>query len=229
MNISKKTAVLFSILGLAAGTAGTVALQTKADNSSTTNDNSQNGMRQFVKPAAAGQVTAISGSTLTVTDSRTNTSFTVDASAAALEKFESSSISTGKLTPPTPTTITIADIKVGDHVMVQGTVSGNNIVATKITDGQMGKGFGRGQMHGAMGTVGTVSSVSGNTITLTGKDGATYTVEASAAAVNKISTISVSDIAVGDTLMVAGEKNGSQITAKHIMDGQMPQIGKVQN
>ncbi len=221
MNISKKTAVLFSIIGLTAGTAGTIALQTKADNTSPSGNQGQ--MRQALNLAAAGEVTAVSGNTLTVTDKRTNTSYTVDASAATLEKFEA-----GNSSPLTPTTITIADIKVGDHVMIQGTISGQQIAATKIIDGQMGKGFGRGGMHGQMGTAGTVSAVSGNTITLTGKDGTTYTVEAGSAAINKISSISVSNIAVGDTLMVAGEKNGTTITAKHIMDGQMPQIGKSQ-
>lgn len=208
--ISKKTAVLFSIIGLAAGTAGTIALQTQASTTTDSTSGLRGRMMQGVRPTAGGEVTAISGNTITIKDRRTGTVYAVDASSATLEKFAES----------TTATITVSDIKVGDHVQVQGTISGTNITATKITDGQMGKGFGH---RGQMGTIGTVSAVSGNTITLTGKDGVTYKVEAGSANVKKVSTINVSNIAVGDTLMVAGVKSGTTITAKNIMDGEIPQ------
>ncbi len=215
--ISKKTAVLFSIIGLAAGTAGTIALQTQASNTTDSTSGLRGRMMQGVKPTAGGEVTAISGNTITIKDRRTGTVYAVDASSATLEKFAPN---TTQAQPPTTATITVSDIKVGDHVQVQGTISGTNITATKITDGQMGKGFGH---RGQMGTIGTVSAVSGNTITLTGKDGVTYKVEAGSANVKKVSTINVSNIAVGDTLMVAGDKSGTTITAKNIMDGEIPQ------
>lgn len=213
--ISKKTAVLFSIFGLVAGTAGTIALQTQASNTISGASGLRGRMMQGVKPTAGGEVTAISGNIITIKDQRTGTVYTVDASSATLQKFATG---TDQTQPPATTAITIADIKVGDHVQVQGTISGTNIVATKITDGQMGKRFGQ---HRQMGTTGTVSAVSGNTITLTGKDGVTYTVEAGNASVKKVSTINVSNIAVGDTLMVAGDKSGTTITAKNIMSGEI--------
>lgn len=222
MNLSKKTAVIFSILGLAAGTAGSIALQTKASNGNMQGNRGM--MGQFAKPAAAatGEVISINGKTITIKNNRTGISYAVDATSAAFEKI--SVVANGNKTssPPTPTVITIADVKVGDHLMVAGTVSGTNVAATKVTVGQVGQGFGRGGMRGAVGESGTVAAINGNTITLTGKDGITYTVNASSASVKKVTTIAVGDIAVGDTLMVSGEKSGTTITAKNIMDGQMP-------
>ncbi len=218
MNSFKKTAVIFSLVGLAAGTAGTIALQTQASNT-TTGTFGMRGrmMQQKTNLAAAGIVSAISGNSITLKDNRTGTVYTVDANSAVLEKF----VTTTGNTKPSLTTITIADIKVGDHIQVQGTVSGTGIVATKITDGQMGKGIG---MHGRgqRNTHGTVSAINGKTITLTGIDGKTYTVEAGNASVRKVSQSSVSNIAVGDTLMVSGEKSGATITAQNIMNGELP-------
>ena len=75
---------------------------------------------------------------------------------------------------------------------------------------------------GDHGVMGTVSAVNGSTITLTGKDGSTYTVDATKASISKTSTIDVSGVAVGDTLMVGGTVSGTSVTADHIMDGTMP-------
>lgn len=98
-----------------------------------------------------------------------------------------------------------------------------------------------GGMHwgGGMspGVFGTVTAVSGNSITLTskgmmmrGKPGSTtstapaptpttYTVDASGATVTKNNAASsVSAIAVGDTLMVQGTVSGTSVTAKTIRD-----------
>ena len=67
--------------------------------------------------------------------------------------------------------------------------------------------------------MGTVSAISGNAITLTGKNGTTYTVDAASATVKKVSDSSVNNIAVGDTLMVSGNTSGTTITAANIVDG----------
>ena len=72
------------------------------------------------------------------------------------------------------------------------------------------------------GVAGTVVSVSGNTITLTGKDGKTYTIDATKSTIDKVSTITVGNIVAGDTLMVGGTVSGTTVTASHITDGQMP-------
>jgi len=226
MKISKQVAVLFGILGLAAGTAGTIALETHAAGLSTTANTTAtttntSSHKQGNPPAASGTVTAISGNTITITNKRSNTSYTVDASNATIQKFTAPvSGSTGSGTKPTPTTISVSGIAVGDNITVQGTVSGTNVVATKITDG-MGMMGGRGGFAGGnhQGATGTVSAINGNTITLTGKDGKTYTVDASSASVKKVADSSVSNIAVGDTLMVNGTTSGTSITAKNITDG----------
>jgi hypothetical protein len=213
MNVSKKVAVIFGVVGLAAGSASAIALQTHAAEKSAVNNMYMRG----VMPAASGSVTAVSGNTITVTDKRTNTSFTVDLSSAVISKITPPVA--GTKTKPTSTTISASAIAVGDMVTVEGTISGSNIVATKVLDGMFGfRGFGKQMGHGA---AGTVTAVSGNTITLTGKDGKTYTVEAGSAAVKKIVVSSVADIKVGDTLMVNGNTSGTTITAKQIVDGAM--------
>jgi hypothetical protein len=219
MKISKTTAVLFGILGLTAGTAGAIAMQTHAaasPTSTTTQTNSN--FKHGTPPAAAGSVIAVSGNTLTLTDKRSGTTFTVDASSATIEKFTASASGTTPTVKPTPATITVPQILVGDNVTVQGTVSGTTITATKIMDGMM---MGRGGFggHGPHGQTGTVSAVSGNTITLTGKNGTTYTIDAASSTVKKVSGSSVSNIAVGDTLEVNGTTSGTTITATNIVDG----------
>ena len=78
--------------------------------------------------------------------------------------------------------------------------------------GHMGPGMGRGAM-------GTVSAVSGNTLTITGDNGTTYTIDAGNATVSKIVTESVSDIQVGDRIDAQGSVSGSTVTADHIMAG----------
>ena len=84
-----------------------------------------------------------------------------------------------------------------------------------------GPGMGRGA-----GVMGTVTAVSGNTVTVTDKDGTTYTIDATSAEVSKTSTITVSQIAVGDTVGVQGTVSGTTVTAKHIMDGLPAGIGE---
>jgi hypothetical protein len=71
------------------------------------------------------------------------------------------------------------------------------------------------------GVGGTVTAVNGNTVTVTGADGKTYTIDASAATVTKDETVSVSNIAVGDTVMANGTVNGTSVTATAIHDGKM--------
>ena len=77
--------------------------------------------------------------------------------------------------------------------------------------------------NGHPGAIGSVSAVSGTTITITGKNGLIYTIDAAKAKVMKAgATISVSDIKVGDMLYVRGTAAGTTITATAIMDGPAP-------
>lgn len=110
----------------------------------------------------------------------------------------------------------------------------NNIPQQYISFGLAGFGGrgGFGMMGNKSGTTGTVAVVNGNSITLTGKNGTTYTIDASNASIKKIaasssantppasSNISVSDIKVGDNLMVqGGTTSGTTVTATSITDG----------
>lgn len=172
-------------------------------------------------PGVFGTVSAINGSTLTVTSkgfgqNATTTTYTVNATNATVNKNGTSS--------------SLSAITVGDTVSVQGTVSGTDITATTIRDGA----FGRGGIGPKINTLtqkpnvsGVVASVSGNTITMTSKIGrnknattTTYTIDATNATVTKNGTSSsVSSIAIGDTIMVKGTVSGTNITATTIRDG----------
>ncbi len=169
-------------------------------------------------PAVVGTVSAVSGNSITVNGKQgfsptaTLATYTVDATNAKITKNN--------------TVGTISSIVVGDTIAVQGTVSGTNITATSIRDGVMMGGGLRG-----LGVTGTVSSISGTTIMVAGKtrpNGAaatTYTVDASSATVIKNGqTSAVSNIAVGDTVMVQGTITGTNVAAKNIRDGVPPQM-----
>ena len=172
-------------------------------------------------PGVRGSVTAISGMTLTVTDSRTGTVYTVDASGATVLKNNAAH--------------TLSAVAVGDQVMTTGTVTGTHVIATKIIDGQfsgpMGmRGDGDRTPNGVKPVaVGTVTLISGTTLTLTshgfgGADQtqATYTVDAAGATVTKSGSAStVSAITVGDNVVVEGTVNGTAITATKILDNVM--------
>ncbi|MES2006635.1 MAG: DUF5666 domain-containing protein [Patescibacteria group bacterium] len=161
-------------------------------------------------PGVHGKITAISGNTITISDERAGTTYTVDASSATVMKAAQGS---------TPTTATVSALVVGDMVGVEGTVSGTNVSATKIMSGFMGghgMGFGGHRGHGVMGTV---SAVSGNTITVTNQDGTSYTIDASNATVSKMVTTSVSDITVGERINADGTISGTNVAATRSMTG----------
>lgn len=168
-------------------------------------------------PGVFGTVASVSGSTITVTSKNivsgtAGSTYTVNAGSATVTKGGSAS--------------TVAAIAIGDTVMVQGTINGTSVTATQIRDGMMGN---PGDMMGGrgQGTRGTVTSISGNTITLTSKagpNGATatiYTINAANASVTKAGVAStLTSIAVGDTLMVQGTLSGTTVTATKINDGE---------
>lgn len=199
-----------------------------------------------MKPAAFGTVSAVNGTTLTITETNpkdsTTTTYTVDASNAKVMKFAAPVAGTTSTpgTRPTPATISVSDIAVGDTVSIQGTVSGTNVTATSIMDGVM-MGHGGMMQKGTAGNManfpqgngqpivgGTVSAISGNSITITNSSGTAYTIDATAAKImtkgNATSTIS--SVAVGDSVLVQGAVNGQSVTASSVMDnGQAPATG----
>jgi len=202
-----------AVLVVSAGTGFVAIANADTLPAPTTSSTTQQPQRQ--KPAAMGAITAISGTNITIEDKQAGTTYTIDASSATITKHAKPATQGAA---PTSTTISASDLAVGDMVVVQGTVSGTTVTATSI---ETGRGGGPGGMRGPRGVFGTVASVSGSTITVTGKDGKTYTVDATSAKASKVETINVSDIQVGDTVGVDGALSGTSVTATHIMDGAM--------
>jgi len=169
-------------------------------------------------PGVTGTVTANSGNVLTVTSkgfgqNKTQTTYTVDASNAVIMKNNATS--------------TVASIAVGDNIMARGTLTGTSLVATSIRDG-IAKGMMTGKNkqtnsiikgNGQPVVGGNVTAVSGSTLTITNVSNVTYTVDASNAVVDKTGvTSTVSNIIVGDRVVVQGTVNGTAITASSIID-----------
>lgn len=181
-------------------------------------------------PGVFGSVTAVNGTTLTVTSkARINatstpaTVYTVDASGAQVLKNGTSS--------------SVSSIATGDMVMVQGTVSGTNVAATVIRDGMggmMGKrGFGPGgrptgtmqmppspiQGNGEPVVGGSITAINGSTLTVTNKSNVTYTIDASSATIIKNGTsTAITNMATGDNVVVQGTVNGTSVTASSVID-----------
>lgn len=172
-----------------------------------------------------GTVSAVSGTTLTVTTkakekndatSAAPTVYTVDASNAKIYNKGNEK-----------STIPVSSIAVGDAVMVRGTVSGTNVTATVIRDGiardkfkhsvanltQLVKGNGEPIVGGS------VVAISGTTFTVTNASNVTYTIDAASTTVVKNGTsTAIGNIAVGDNVLVQGTVNGSSVTAYSIID-----------
>jgi hypothetical protein len=178
-------------------------------------------------PGLIGTVSAINGTTLTVTDkgrgvNATATTYAVDASTATVSKNGATS--------------SLSNVAVGDTVMIVGKTSGTNVTATSINDGVMGRGMAGGKMgqpgqrgvnniapviegNGMPVVAGTISAINGSTLTITNKSNVTYTVDASKAKIavkNVVSTIS--GVTVGDSVVVQGTVNGNSVAASSVMD-----------
>lgn len=200
-------AVMFTASAL--GFSGVVLAESNGTSSSW--KSSQDTIKNYLKhaPGVTGQVTSINGVILTIT-SRNNTVYTVDTSTAKIVKNRN-------------TIITLADIKVGDTIMAQGTVTGTNVVATTVFDGKpiMGK-KGHDNFPGVMGLV---SNLSGNTFSVTAQDGKVYTITTTANTKVMKGTPSVAttvaNIVNGDTVMVRGAVSGTTVTADSVFDGKV--------
>lgn len=205
------------------------------------------GPREGVMPGIFGTVSAVDGTTLTVTakvwpgmmnatssESSGVDTYTVDASNATVYKGSATS------------TVSLSDVNVGDVVMVQGTVSGTNVTATTIRDGVMGTfmggrrpgGVGGGFGHNGSSTYssstrptsliqgngepvvgGSVTAISGTTLTVTNPGNVTYAIDVSSSTIIKNgTTTTVASIAIGDNLIVQGTVNGTSITASSVID-----------
>lgn len=185
---------------------------------------------QKSRPMVNGTVTTISGNTLTVTmrgwqrenkTTPTSVVYTVDATNAVVTKGGATS--------------TVSAILVGDTVMIKGTVTGTHVVATTIRDGamrnleKMPEGKPDKNLHtpltlpvgnGQPVVGGTVTAISGNSVTIVNKSNVTYTIDVTAAKVTKrdVATATLSSITVGDSVIVQGSVNGTSVTASTVID-----------
>jgi hypothetical protein len=164
-------------------------------------------MGGFATPHVDGTITAIDGSTITITADQNHGggTFKIDTSNATFTKDGASS--------------SIGDYKVVDRVWAGGSINGTDVSATAINNSRGGKGMmGHGGMGKGHGVVGTVESISGSTVTVKGIDSTTYTVETKDASVERKVVGSLSDVKVGDQIGVHGTLSGTNVTATHIMD-----------
>ena len=182
------------------------------------------------KPAIFGMVSAVNGNIITMTskqglgmmgrgENATTTvtiksvTFTVDATNAVVTKNNATS--------------TVSSIIVGDTVVVQGTITGTDVVATNIRDGQI---MNRGVKKTASSTppvmgngepviAGKVSAINGNSLSITNNSNFTYTIDVTNAKITQgKNTIAVTNILVGDMVIVQGTVNGTAVTASSVMD-----------
>ncbi len=166
-------------------------------------------------PVVFGTVETINGTSITLVSimKGATTTYTIDASAAKVIKAGNA-------------TSTLSDISVGDRLLVRGVITGTNVSAQTITDNKIKisknnnwakapKGF-----HPEFnGIIGKVSNISGNTLSVSVyKKNATttYTVDAS--------NVSVTNIQVGDTIIVRGTVSGTSVTAKSIVENLPPRL-----
>jgi hypothetical protein len=96
------------------------------------------------EPVVGGSVTAVSGSTLTVTTAKGGLTYNIDASAATVQKG-------GKAA-------SVSSVVVGDNVVVQGAVNGTSVTASSVIDQGAPRAAGsapnKGIVGGFMGAVG---------------------------------------------------------------------------
>lgn len=183
-------------------------------------DDMRNGMR-----AIFGTVSAVNGSTITVSSK----SMVKDSSTIPVTTTYTVNTTSSTVVDKNTATSAVSAITVGDTVMIEGTVTGTTVTATKIHDGIMAKGVvkkmdnkdeisvleGNGQPI----IGGTVTAVSGNTVTITNKSNVAYTVDVTNAKITKSGTVAAaSNIAVGDELIAQGTINGNSVAAVNVVD-----------
>lgn len=171
---------------------------------------------QHARPGVFGTVASVNGTTLTVTskvgpNNSAGSTYTIDASNATITKNGASAF--------------VSNIVIGDTVMIQGTVSGSNVTATTIRDGTPQQRTPKPkpnpiiQGDGQPIVAGNVTTISDMTLTITNKSNIVYTIDASNAKIEKgNATSSLSNVVVGDSVIVQGTINGTSVIASSIID-----------
>jgi hypothetical protein len=197
----------------------------------------------MMRSGVVGTVSANDGSTLTITVKKFSKPVTGVTTPVAPTTVTYTITTTGATTvTKAGVASTVSGIAVGDTVAVQGTITGTTVAATSIRDGVMkrggqggnsGKGAGMGSNANSAANLvagngqpivgGAVAAISGNTLTVTNKSNITYVVDATSAKfLQGSTTISISNVNVGDTVIVQGTVNGTNVTASTVIDQTKP-------
>ncbi len=211
----KKLIIPFAAAVIVVSSLGTYQIVNASSVHSRSHSSKVRSLNASSTPVVFGTVEAVNGSYVTISSvlRGATTTYTIDASAAKIIKSGSA-------------TTTISDIVVGDKILVKGNISGTNVSAETITDNKSKntkntnwskapKGF-----HAEFnGIIGKVSYINGTTISVSVyKKNATttYTVDAS--------NVTISNIQVGDTIIVRGSVTGTSIIAKSIVESLPPRL-----
>ncbi len=233
MKNKKYVYTLIALIAIAT-LAGAVSVSAQEDNQPGNNASFNGRMhgRGTMKPSVFGTVSAVSGNIITMAGRQgfgansTTATYTVDTTNAKITKNNAAG--------------TIASIVVGDTIAVQGTMTGTNIVATTIRDGVMNGASGNMKKpdntdkpnqdlstivgNGQPVIAGSITAINGNTITITNKSNITYAVDVSSAkfVVIGVTSATISNVKVGDNIVVQGAINGTSVTASSIIDQTKP-------
>lgn len=157
----------------------------------------------YLKKDLIGTVTAVTGTSMTITAMKGST-YLIDASDAAFAK--------GFL--KTSSTMTIADVNIGDQIAIKGTINGTSVKASMVRD------FGQKVETDKRIVKGTVASIGGSTIILNAATGTAYTIDIGSAKLIQgmmgMSSLTIADIQTGDQLIVKGTTSGTAVTATAI-------------
>lgn len=151
-----------------------------------------------------GTVTAISGTTITITDDK-GVIYVIDASTATVGPGLHGQ-----------TGLSVANILVGDKVVVTGSVSGETKTAKTISDpGMVGRNIFMGKVSAVNGQLLTIESVDKKVKT-------TYQINAASATIlkgmNGTTALILADIKVDDNIFAIGTLSGGVVNATSIRD-----------
>jgi hypothetical protein len=191
--MSKKITLVSSLIVLSL--LITVTAFATADNSITERSRENHIISKLKFSGVTGTVTAVSGTNITISAATGN--YTVDAANAKLNR--------GKAT------LKIVDIKIGDTIIVRGTVSGNNVSAKSIFDNAFPSNISIMGNH----FVGSVTAINGTGFTIQtinkGMQKATQTVNTgdNTKFTKNLQPATLSDLAIGQKVMITGTRDSA--------------------
>ena len=212
----KKLIIPFAAAVIVVSSLGTYQIVNASSIHSKSHSSKVRSLSASSTPVVFGTVEAINGSSITLNSflKGATTTYTIDASVAKIIKSGSA-------------TTTISNIMVGDKLLVRGKITGTNVSAETITDNKSKntknttnwakapKGF-----HSEFnGVIGKVSYINGSALSVSVyKKNATTTYNVDA------SSVTISNIQVGDTIIVRGTVTGTSVVAKSIVESLPPRL-----